>query len=55
MPFLRKNSNISPGGDSIDYTDQMLEGYKNIAVGASKAVGAAICGADIIIADINAV
>ena len=53
--FLRKNSNISTGGDSIDYTDQVLDEYKSIAVKASKAVGASICGADVIIRDIRAV
>jgi glutamate--cysteine ligase len=53
--YLRENSNISTGGDSIDYTDDVLEEYKNIAVNAAKAVGAKICGADIIIKDIKAV
>ncbi|HEX3027972.1 MAG TPA: bifunctional glutamate--cysteine ligase GshA/glutathione synthetase GshB [Clostridia bacterium] len=52
--FLRENSNISTGGDSIDYTDEMLDDYKSIAVNAAKAVGARICGADIIIRDIKA-
>ncbi len=49
--FLRKNSNISTGGDSIDFTDDVAEIYKEIAVKAAKAVGAKICGADIIIRD----
>ncbi len=49
--FLRKNSNISTGGDSIDYTDEIAESYKAIAIKAAKAVGARICGADIIIRD----
>ncbi len=52
--FLRKNSNISTGGDSIDFTDEVHAGYKEIAVRAAKAVGAKICGADIIIGDIKA-
>ncbi len=52
--FLRKNSNISTGGDSIDFTDAVREEYKEIAVRAVKAAGAKICGADIIIEDINA-
>jgi len=30
--FLRKNSNISTGGDSIDFTDEMSEVYKEIAL-----------------------
>ncbi|KHD36281.1 carboxylate--amine ligase [Clostridium acetobutylicum] len=51
--YLRENSNVSTGGDSIDFTDEVLEGYKEIAVRAANAVGAKICGADIIINDIN--
>ncbi len=51
--YLRENSNISTGGDSIDFTDEILSEYKTIAVNAAKAVGAKICGADIIINDIN--
>ncbi len=49
--FLRENSNISTGGDSIDYTDDILDEYKQIAVKAAKAAGAKICGADIMIQD----
>ncbi|XEC94753.1 bifunctional glutamate--cysteine ligase GshA/glutathione synthetase GshB [Paenibacillus tarimensis] len=52
--YLRENSNISTGGDSIDCTDIMPEAYKEIAVRAAKAVGAVICGADMIIWDIQA-
>lgn len=51
--YLRENSNISTGGDSIDFTDEVLEEYKLIAVKAAKAVGAKICGADIIIQNIK--
>lgn len=51
--YLRENSNISTGGDSIDFTDEIIDAYKTIAVEAAKAVGAKICGADIIIRDIN--
>jgi glutamate--cysteine ligase len=50
--YLRENSNISTGGDSIDFTDDIRDEYKQIAVNAAKAVGARICGADIIIRDI---
>lgn len=53
--FLRKNSNISTGGDSRDYTDEVHPGYKEIALNAVKAVGAVISGADMVIRDINAV
>lgn len=52
--YLRENSNISTGGDSIDFTDEVSEMYKAIAVRAAQAVGAKICGADIIIQDITA-
>ncbi len=51
--YLRENSNISTGGDSIDFTDDILDQYKLIAVNSAKAVGAKICGADIIIKDIK--
>ena len=52
--YLRENSNISTGGDSIDFTDEILDEYKSIAVNSAKAVGAKICGADIIIQDVKA-
>lgn len=52
--YLRENSNISTGGDSIDFTEEVHEAYKAIAIRAAKAVGAKICGADIIIEDIHA-
>lgn len=48
---LRRNSNISTGGDSIDVTDQVHPSYKRIAQKATKAVGAKICGVDIIAQD----
>ncbi len=51
--FLRENSNISTGGDSIDYTDDILDEYKQIAVKAAKSAGAKICGADIMIRDFH--
>lgn len=52
--YLRENSNISTGGDSIDFTDETHEGLKRIAVEAARAVGAKICGADIIVPEIGA-
>lgn len=52
--LLRENSNISTGGDSIDHTDAVHPGYKAAAVAAARAVGAKICGADIIIQDLHA-
>ncbi|MBL1228333.1 bifunctional glutamate--cysteine ligase GshA/glutathione synthetase GshB [Enterococcus sp. BWB1-3] len=49
--YLRENSNISTGGDSIDVTDQFDESYKKLAVEAVAALGAKICGIDLIIPD----
>lgn len=49
--FLRENSNISTGGDSIDYTDDIPESYKQIAVDAAKALNVRITGLDMIIKD----
>ncbi|OTN75259.1 glutamate-cysteine ligase/gamma-glutamylcysteine synthetase [Enterococcus sp. 8G7_MSG3316] len=49
--YLRENSNISTGGDSIDVTDDFNEDYKAIAAAAVEALGAAICGIDLIIPD----
>lgn len=51
--YLRENSNISTGGDSIDFTDDILDIYKQIAIKASKAANAKICGVDMIINDIH--
>ncbi len=51
--YLRENSNISTGGDSIDFTDDIPQGYKSIAVHAAHAVGAKICGVDMIIKNIS--
>lgn len=48
---LRANSNISTGGDSIDMTDLMHPSYKEIAVKITKAMGAAVCGVDLIVPD----
>lgn len=47
--YLRENSNISTGGDSIDVTDQIPDDYKKIAVDAVAALGAKISGIDMII------
>lgn len=51
--YLRENSNISTGGDSIDMTDEFTEDYKKIAVDAVNALGAKISGIDLIIKDKN--
>ncbi|NJK96499.1 MAG: ATP-grasp domain-containing protein, partial [Bacteroidales bacterium] len=49
--FLRENSNISTGGDSIDFTDDIPDSYKQIAVQAAKALQVQITGLDMIIKD----
>ncbi len=49
--YLRENSNISTGGDSIDYTDRIPERFKKIAVQAAQAVEAKICGVDMMLED----
>ncbi len=52
--YLRKNSNLSTGGDSIDVTDEMPGFYKEVAVNAAKAAGLKIAGIDIIIKELKA-
>jgi len=49
--FLRENSNISTGGDSIDFTDDIPESFKEIAIQAAKALNVKITGLDMIIPD----
>lgn len=49
--FLRENSNISTGGDSIDFTDEMHESYNTIAVGIAEALDVKVTGIDLIIPD----
>ena len=51
--YLRENSNISTGGDSIDFTDTISDKYKQIAVDATKAMGAVISGVDMMIEDLD--
>lgn len=51
--YLRENSNISTGGDSIDFTDQMPDFYKEIAIQCTQIADAHICGVDIIIPSIH--
>lgn len=50
---LRANSNISTGGDSIDMTDKMHPSYKAQAVAITQAMGAKVCGVDLIIPDLH--
>ena len=49
--FLRENSNISTGGDSIDFTDEMHETYNAIAEGIAAALDVKVTGIDLIIPD----
>lgn len=51
--FLRENSNISTGGDSIDFTDDVHQSYKEIAVKAAKALKVEITGLDMMIKDLS--
>ena len=51
--YLRKNSNLSTGGDSIDVTDDIPDFYKDVAVKAAKSSGLKIAGIDIIIKDLE--
>ncbi|MDA3880508.1 MAG: glutamate ligase [Prolixibacteraceae bacterium] len=51
--YLRKNSNLSTGGDSIDVTDDIPDYYKDVAVQAARSAGLRIAGIDIIINDLE--
>ena len=53
IAYLRENSNISTGGDSVDMTDEVDESYKKLAVDISDAMMAKVCGVDLIIKDIK--
>jgi len=47
--YLRKNSNLSTGGDSIDVTDEMPDYYREVAIQSAQAAGLKLAGIDIII------
>lgn len=51
--YLRENSNISTGGDSIDFTDDIHPSYKEIAAKSAAALGVRITGLDMMIEDIT--
>ena len=53
VAYLRENSNISTGGDSIDMTDSVHDSYKKLAVEITDAMMAKVCGVDLIIPDIT--
>lgn len=51
--FLRENSNLSTGGDSIDYTDKIHPSVKKIAVKAINSIpGITYAGVDFITKDV---
>jgi glutamate--cysteine ligase len=54
LVYLRENSNISTGGDSIDFTDDIPDSYKKIAVQSAEALNVVITGLDMIIPDLSA-
>lgn len=49
--YLRENSNISTGGDSVDMTNLMDESYQHIAEEICEALGVNVSGVDLIIPD----
>uniref|UniRef100_A0A2A4YNE9 Glutamate--cysteine ligase n=1 Tax=Aerophobetes bacterium TaxID=2030807 RepID=A0A2A4YNE9_UNCAE len=51
--FLRRDSNISTGGDSVDVTENFPKYFKKIAVKATKTLGTHICGVDMIIPNLR--
>lgn len=53
LVYLRDNSNVSTGGDSIDFTDRVHESYKQIAAEMTGHLGANIAGIDMMIVDYN--
>ena len=53
IAYLRENSNISTGGDSIDMTDEVHQSYKELAVKITDAMMAKVCGVDLIIPNIK--
>ena len=48
---LRRNSNISTGGDSIDVTETMDSSYQELAAAMATSMEAWACGVDLIIPD----
>ena len=49
--YLRSNSNVSTGGLPIDQTETVHDSYKDLVIQAAQALGAVLCGVDIIIED----
>ncbi|MGQ1910014.1 bifunctional glutamate--cysteine ligase GshA/glutathione synthetase GshB [Marinifilum sp. RC60d5] len=53
LVYLRENSNISTGGDSIDFTDDIHQSYKDIAIKSAQALNVKITGLDMMIEDVK--
>lgn len=51
--FLRENSNISTGGDSVDRSDEVHPSYLELARASAALLGAQICGVDLMIKDLH--
>lgn len=51
--WLRENSNISTGGEGIDYTDHICQENKLMAIKAARAIGAEMVGVDFITTDLS--
>lgn len=49
--YLRENSNISTGGDSISFLDEMDDSYIKVAEEITRTLDAKVCGIDLIIPD----
>ncbi len=47
--YLRQNSNVSTGGDALDMTDHVHNGYQKLAIEATAAFDGKICGVDMMI------
>lgn len=45
--FLLDNANLSGGGDSVDVTDDIGEGFASLAVRLTKDMGLRLCGVDL--------
>ena len=47
--FLLSNANLSTGGDSVDVTDSIHPGFRDIAVKLTRDMGLRLCGVDLMI------
>ena len=46
--FLLDNANLSGGGDSIDVTDELSDGFKKLAISVTRDMGLRLCGVDLL-------